>query len=75
MVVKRKLAAALLNVLVWGAGYIYVGKRTVFGAGLLVCDVVLLLPIVLYRPDFAVYLIPFATLFSLLLAYDAYSEA
>ena len=80
---RNPLIAALLNILFWGLGYLYNGKRIAFGVLLLIASFsltfLLLLPSTTETTTTAnpladlyslgIYLIPIA------FAYDAYKEA
>ena len=70
---KNPWIAAVLNFLLYGLGYIYNGKRIVFGAGLIVLG---LAEYFLFFEAFnSAAGLALILLFSLLFAYDAYNEA
>lgn len=74
---KNPWIAALLNLLAPGLGYIYAGRRTVFGAGLLL--VVVIVPLFLINFQFVSAQDEFASLawaaaLGILFAYDAYHD-
>jgi len=76
LVREKKNIAAVLNFLVWGAGYLYLGKRKVLGIGLVISYLVFLLPLALESemiPLLLKIIVPI-TLISFLFAYDAYEE-
>jgi hypothetical protein len=76
---KSKGLAAILNFIVWGLGYLYTGKRTVLGLGLLIGYIFVHLIIFyieiqqwLTQPH--IYTMVGMTIISLALAYDVYKE-
>lgn len=76
---KNAWIAAFLNFVLWGIGYIYLGKKKGFGAGLLLAEILEHMPILfLGIAWFTVLpgvLYPIGhTLISITLAADAYSE-
>ncbi len=74
---KNPWIAAILNFILYGLGYLYLGKRRALGGGLLVSDVILsifLLGSQLPGTTFAGLTVGFLIM-GLALAYDAYREA
>jgi uncharacterized membrane protein len=78
---KRPWLAALLNFLLLGLGYVYNGKRTFLGVGLIIATFVSAMaymltpfPANLAASVLVIYVIS-DLMFSLLFAYDAYTEA
>jgi len=77
---RKKLMAAILNIGVWGLGYIYDGKRKLYGLGWLGIYIIAHFP--LYYIDWRYYFTEppgiLMTIFyagiSLLLAYDVYDK-
>jgi uncharacterized membrane-anchored protein YitT (DUF2179 family) len=75
---KKPWLAALLNIILNGLGYLYVGKRKVFGTLLLISQIIIYLwmytdPSILDTWYTWVYIIGF--LWTLALAIDAYNDA
>lgn len=73
-------AAAVLNFILWGTGYLYIGKRLLFGIGLLFAmilmhSVILIVGIRWYISIQGLVLIIAHLIFSLVFAYDAHSDA
>ena len=76
---SNKKIAALLNFVFWGFGYLYLGKRKAFGAGMFIVEILEHAPILfLGLGNFwamPLILYPIShTLISILLAYDVYKE-
>ena len=70
---KSPSLAAILNFLIWGLGYLYLGKRTAFGLLLVIGEVFgasITLTGVVDPMEYLVFLI-----FSVAFAVDAYQEA
>jgi len=77
---KNPAIAALLNFFVWGLGYIYAERRVVFGALLVISEILsyLLAPFVPPIEESGKLLLwsfPIWLLMSIAFAYDAYQEA
>ena len=73
---SRKIAA-ILNFFLWGFGYLYLGKRKAFGAGMFIVEILEHAPIIFLNAStwwswpFVLY--PAShLLIGILLAYDAY---
>ena len=70
----------ILNFFIWGSGYIYNGKRKIFGAGLILVAVLEHSPLLVLGLNFVLsypyylYLLGHL-LISTLFAYDAYNES
>lgn len=70
---KKPWAAALLNLLLPGLGYVYAGKRVVFGAGILLTSVILYWGVPPNAISGIIWVDGFAM--SVLFAYDGYKTA
>ncbi len=78
---KNPWLAATLNFLLPGLGYIYAGRRAVFGAGLIL--VLFVLSFLLFKdlqfsnltPEYDMRSLAWAVSLNLLFAYDAYTDA
>ena len=85
---KNPITAAALNFLIWGLGYLYIGKRTVLGIGFLTAYVSFIIYIVVvfqlpplpptpYDDSYAIaglLFLLYQFMISATLAYDAYRE-
>lgn len=76
---KSPWVAAVLNLLIWGAGYIYNGVRTAYGVGLIVVEILEHAPLFYLGLEatvsFPIMLYPIShLLISVLLAYDGYKD-
>lgn len=76
---KRPWLAAFLNFFLWGVGYVYAGKKKVFGAGLLLAEILEHLPIlflgIAWFTAVPGILYPLGhTIISIVLAADVYSD-
>lgn len=77
---KSPLAAAVFNFIVWGLGYLYLGKRVAFGTILVLAELLsyFLAPFLSLSEEFMRLLtwsLPIWLLMSIAFAYDAYQEA
>lgn len=70
---KNPWIAAILNFILYGLGYVYVGKRVVFGVGLLLSSIILYWGLSL--GDLPLVVVVDSIIFSFLLAYDGYKTA
>lgn len=70
---KSEWGAAVLNFVLPGLGYVYVGKRMVFGIGLILTSVLIISMSFNLNMSGVLYLDSFLT--ALLLGYDAYTDA
>lgn len=76
---KNPWIAAVLNFVLWGLGYIYIGRRRLFGTLMLISDIMLGIIYFLFLmvpQSFLILIlmeIPFVII-SLAFAYDAYKE-
>ena len=76
---KNPYVAAILNIFIWGLGYLYNGKRKVLGVGLIVVEIIWHIPWLLLGVV-AVFGFPYIyssiamIVLSIVLAYDAYKE-
>jgi hypothetical protein len=70
---KNPWVAAILNLLIFGLGYVYVGKRIGFGIGLIFVDVILGSMFLFFETHPAVWIYIF--ILGLLFAYDGYKTA
>ena len=74
---KRKAwLASILNFLIWGLGYLYIGKRRTFGVLLVIGEILLLVlvPVSAWTEADSLSL-PGWILMSIAFAYDAYKSA
>ncbi len=71
---KNPWISAILNIVLWGLGYIYNGKRIIFGILLILADLsipIVALPFTFLNPVFWF----FAIILTVAFGYDAYREA
>lgn len=74
---KNPWIAAVLNFLLYGLGYIYNGKRLLFGAGLVIFGIVYFAVLMMLNLPEAVWdwITIFGFIFALLFAYDGFQES
>lgn len=70
---KKPWAAALLNILLPGLGYVYVGKRTLFGSGVLFASVISYWGATFENLPMSVWIDSF--IITILFAYDGFKDA
>ena len=73
----KKLIAAILNFVIWGLGYIYLGKKLLFGFGFLIITILIHIPVVYHHTVYyfqmpGILILISHLIISMLLAYDVY---